>query len=100
VSEPEDEPPPRGAAAPRRPSRFAITNGRALVAVLLAVAVGTAIIVLSVAAAINEGRSTTELSQQSAALLSTILGGALGAIATYLGMTHAANKRDQDDEPQ
>lgn len=59
----------------------------ALVAVILALGVSTAIIVLS----INELTSAGHVSQEGATLLATVLGAAIGAIATYLGVTRSSS---------
>jgi hypothetical protein len=57
-----------------------------LVALVLAVGVAFALVVLAIGAAVTEaGLGTGSLSAESSTLLSTALGAAIGAVATYLG---------------
>jgi hypothetical protein len=56
-------------------------RGTALVALVLATGVAVAIIALAIGPVWNNGPVSTE----EATLLSTVLGAAVGAIATYLG---------------
>jgi hypothetical protein len=71
-----------------------------LVAFMLAFAVGVSIIMLSVAAAVAESRKDTTISTQAAALLSTVLGGALGAVATYIGLSYAERRAGAPKPPE
>lgn len=64
-------------------------GNRTLVAVVLAGFVGVAVVVLAIGAVVN-GRS---LSIEETAILSSVLGAAVGAVATYLGV------KKGDEEP-
>lgn len=64
-------------------------TNKTLVAVVLAAFVGVAVVVLALGAALN-GRN---LSAEETAILSSVLGAAVGALATFLGM------KKGDDEP-
>jgi uncharacterized membrane protein len=57
-------------------------GNKTVVAVVLAGFVGLAVVVLAIGAVIN-GRS---LSVEETAILSSVLGAAVGAVATYLGV--------------
>lgn len=59
------------------------TSGKNLVALVLAGGAGVAVIVLSVGAVVS-GRT---LSVEEASVLSAVLGAAVGAVATYLGLS-------------
>jgi hypothetical protein len=56
-------------------------NWHALVAIILAVGASTAIVLLAVMEVVRDGNVTAE----EATLLATVLGAAVGAVATYLG---------------
>lgn len=66
----------------------------ATVAVLLALGVAASIILISVAVLNTPGHVT----EQEATLLSTVLGAAVGAIATYLG-AHGGRENDPPEPP-
>ena len=56
-------------------------NYRGAAALVLAASTAVCVIVLSIGAAVQAG----PISQEDATLLSTVLGAAVGAVATYLG---------------
>lgn len=58
-----------------------MTDLRGLVAVVLAAGVAICVVSLSLGIAVTTG----PISQEDSALLSTVLGAAIGAVATYLG---------------
>lgn len=58
-----------------------------LVALVLSFAVGVSLVAISVSAAVTEARRASSVSEQAATLLSTALGAAIGAVATYIGST-------------
>ena len=61
-------------------------SAHSLVALVLAGGAAIALVALSIGAAVTEaGVGTGNLSTESATLLSTALGAAIGAVATYLG---------------
>ena len=84
---------------PRQPWWRAI-DAAGVVAVVLSVALGASIISLALAAAIAEGSPNRELSQSAAALLSTTLGGTLGALSTYLGVSYTDKRRREQEKQQ
>ena len=59
-----------------------LSHVRDLVALVLAGGAAVALVVIAVGAAVHHG----PISQEESALLSTALGAAVGAIATYLGL--------------
>ena len=62
---------------------------RGLTALVLAAGIAIAIIAVAVGAAVHEG----SVSAEESTLIATVLGAAVGALATYLGT------RDRDEEP-
>lgn len=64
-------------------------NNRTIVAVVLAGGVGLAVVVLAIGAVVS-GRT---LSVEETAVLSSVLGAAVGALATFLGV------KKGDEEP-
>jgi hypothetical protein len=68
-----------------------------LVAVILALAVSVSIIIISIGAEITN----QPLSSEEQTLISTVVGAALGAVATYIGIARpgGAGKSPPDDEP-
>lgn len=64
-------------------------------AVILAAGTALAVIVLAVGAAATAG----PISQEDAALLSTVLGASVGAVATYLGGRGANRGTDPPETP-
>jgi hypothetical protein len=68
---------------------------QAVVALVLAAGVAIAVISLSIGAAFANGPVSTE----EATLLSTVLGAAVGAIATYLGTRSAGGGGSRDSSP-
>jgi hypothetical protein len=59
-----------------------LSNLRDLVALVLAGGAAVALVVIAVGASVHRG----PISQEESSLLSTALGAAVGAIATYLGL--------------
>lgn len=77
-------------------SQDAVTSAKwnAVVAVILALGVATAVVILST----NELTTSGHVSGEESTLLSTVLGTAIGAIAGYLG-THRADTPPAPPEP-
>jgi len=72
----------------------------ALVALVLAAGVAIAIVALAIGAAATEaGVGSGTLSSESSTLLSTALGAAIGAVATYLGGRVIGGNDSQPPEP-
>ena len=68
---------------------------RSLTAFVLVIGTAVAIVALAIGAAWTEASNNGHVSDQAATLLSTVLGAAVGAIATYLGGRIATG----NDEP-
>lgn len=66
---------------------------RAVVAVILAFGVSASIVIIAAGATFHRGSISSEESN----LLSTVLGAAIGAVATYLGITFSS--RDRGEPP-
>jgi hypothetical protein len=66
---------------------------RDAVALVLALGAAIAVVVIALGAALHEG----PISQEESTLLSTALGAAIGAIATYLGISRT--RGDSEDAP-
>jgi hypothetical protein len=58
---------------------------RALVVLILAASVASALLALAIAAAVAEASSNLQLSEAATSLLSTVLGAAVGVLASYIG---------------
>ena len=69
------------------------TNWHGLVAIVLALGLATAVVLLCLETILHRG----PVSDTEAAVLSTVLGAAIGAIATYLG--GAARGRNGGEDP-
>lgn len=72
-----------------------MTDLRGLVAIVLAAGVAICVVSLSLGIAVTTG----PISQEDSALLSTVLGAAIGAVATYLGGRAVTAPRDPPVEP-
>lgn len=72
---------------------------RGWTAVILSTGVSIALVAITITAALTFTNPDTEegLTQAGAALLTTTLGAAIGALATYLGGAHQRPPRDQDE---
>lgn len=58
----------------------------AIVALVIASAVGLSVVALSIGAAVTEARALTHVSEQASTLLATTLGALVGALSAYLGL--------------
>jgi hypothetical protein len=73
-----------------------LSDLKALTALVLAGGVALAVVVLAVGAAVTHGPISTEEST----LLSTVLGAAVGALATFLGLARAnGHEPDEEEHP-
>jgi hypothetical protein len=81
-----DQPPRRASDVVHLFEDVSKIAGREGVAFVLACGIAAAVLVLAIGAAVTEaGAGSGQLSPESSTLLSTVLGAAVGAIATYLG---------------
>jgi uncharacterized membrane protein YccC len=71
------------------------SSWQGLVAVIVALGVTAGIVLLSV----NELTTQGHLNQEAATLLATVLGAAIGAVATFLGMRDSEPKSPDQSEP-
>jgi uncharacterized membrane protein AbrB (regulator of aidB expression) len=82
---------PLGVRLGRHLSLNQMKNSHSIVAVILAVGVSITVIILAVETVLHTG----SISEQESALLSTVLGAAIGAVATYLGLSKANGSKDE-----
>jgi hypothetical protein len=71
-----------------------------VVVVILALSLGLSVVIFTGAAAWTLVNEHLALSDTQTALVSTIIGGLLGALSTYLGIGHVARQNSQPDTPE
>ena len=72
-------------------------SARDWVAVILAIGVAASIIAFSIAASVAEASKNFNLSQGAVTLLSTVLGAAVGAVASYIGYDVGRKDSEHDE---
>jgi hypothetical protein len=73
------------------PPKLNANDKRGLAAIILAIGVTTAIIVIAIGSAVHSG----PISAEESTLIATVMGAAVGALATFLGF-HNGNGSEDD----
>ena len=71
-----------------------------MVALVMAIGVAGSLLALAVAAGITEASEHLTLTPEASTLLSTSLGAAIGAVATYLGVRGGGSAPPEEQAPE